>query len=143
MIAVAQLLFQDDTLQIAQGRRHRLIAFARPALADPRHRRLLARGDGASCVDECAITRVGRPARNGIRKSSLTLTANLRLGPASVSSQNAQRPEKSQSLMPRCQATVKLTTHPETGETVILCRSADRRSKERGHARQVQRADPT
>lgn len=26
---------------------------------------------------------------------------------------------------------VKLTTHPETGETVILCRSADRRSKER------------
>jgi hypothetical protein len=45
---------------------------ARPALADPRHRRLLARGDGASCVGECAITRVGRPARNGIRKSSLT-----------------------------------------------------------------------
>src|SRR6266516_7549082 len=26
---------------------------------------------------------------------------------------------------------VKLTSHPETGETVILCRSADRRSKER------------
>src|SRR6202051_4968902 len=26
---------------------------------------------------------------------------------------------------------VKLTRHPETGETVILCRSADRRSKER------------
>src|SRR5436309_150957 len=26
---------------------------------------------------------------------------------------------------------VKLTTHPETGETVILCRSEDRRSKER------------
>src|SRR6202140_4708347 len=26
---------------------------------------------------------------------------------------------------------VKLTPHPETGETVILCRSADRRSKER------------
>jgi transposase len=26
---------------------------------------------------------------------------------------------------------VKLTTHPETSETVILCRSADRRSKER------------
>jgi transposase len=26
---------------------------------------------------------------------------------------------------------VKLTHHPETGETVILCRSADRRSKER------------
>lgn len=26
---------------------------------------------------------------------------------------------------------VKLTNHPETGETVILCRSADRRSKER------------
>jgi hypothetical protein len=26
---------------------------------------------------------------------------------------------------------VKLTTHPKTGETVILCRSADRRSKER------------
>jgi transposase len=26
---------------------------------------------------------------------------------------------------------VKLTTHPETGETVILCRSADRRNKER------------
>ena len=25
---------------------------------------------------------------------------------------------------------VKLTSHPETGETVILCRSADRRSKE-------------
>src|SRR5215469_17496310 len=56
-------------------------------------------------VDECAITRVGRPARNGIRKSSLTLTAHLRLGPASVSSQNAQRREKSRSLMPRCQAT--------------------------------------
>src|SRR5215471_20098288 len=56
-------------------------------------------------VDECAITRVGRPARNGIRKSSLTLTANLRLGPASVSSQNAPRREKSRSLMPRCQAT--------------------------------------
>src|SRR5262252_6931319 len=44
-------------------------------------------------------------ARKGIRKSSLTLTANLRLGPASVSSQNAQRREKSRSLMPRCQAT--------------------------------------
>src|SRR6266568_4690590 len=26
---------------------------------------------------------------------------------------------------------VKLAGHPETGETVILCRSADRRSKER------------
>src|SRR5215470_14073134 len=78
---------------------------ARPALADPRHRRLLARGDGASCVGECAITRVGRPVQNGIRKSSLTLTANLRLGPASVSSQNAQRREKSRSLMPRCQVT--------------------------------------
>src|SRR6266852_4109925 len=26
---------------------------------------------------------------------------------------------------------VKLTRHPETGKTVILCRSADRRSKER------------
>src|SRR5215510_7678507 len=92
---------------------------ARPALADPRHRRLLARGDGASCVDECAITRVGRPARNGIRKSSLTLTANLRLGPASVSSQNAQRREKSRSLMPRCQATAEFGT-PRHGIAWLL-----------------------
>jgi hypothetical protein len=31
---------------------------------------------------------------------------------------------------------VKLTTHPQTGETVILCRSHDRRSKEQAmHAR--------
>jgi len=37
---------------------------------------------------------------------------------------------------------VKLTTHPETGETVILCRSADRRSKERAmHDKFSQRID--
>jgi hypothetical protein len=36
---------------------------------------------------------------------------------------------------------VKLTRHPETEETVILCRSADRREQRAGHARQVQPAD--
>jgi transposase len=37
---------------------------------------------------------------------------------------------------------VKLTSHPETGETVILCRSAERRSKEQAmHARFSQRIE--
>jgi hypothetical protein len=60
---------------------------------------------GSTPPEQPALQRNRGRARNGIRKSILTLTANLRLEPASVSSQNAQRREKSRSLMPRCQAT--------------------------------------
>jgi hypothetical protein len=49
--------------------------------------------------------RLGAGGQPSIRKSGLTLTANLRLRATSVSKQGAQRRSKPRNLTPRCQAT--------------------------------------